>query len=342
MKYTFAAFCLCGLITLAAPARAADPWLTIPGGDGPGHGKRVVLISGDDEYRSEVMLPQLALILARRHGFDCTVLFAIDPKDGTINPDIQNNIPGLESLRKADLMILFTRMRKLPDEQMKEIVDYVDSGRPIVGVRTATHAFANPPGTTYARFDWESKEAGWEGGFGRRVLGETWVDHHGHHGSQSTRGIVAPGAADHPILRGIKDGDIWGPTDVYKLHLPLPESCHTLVLGQVLSGMKRDDPPVAGEQNDPMMPIAWTNTYTGAAGKPARVFTSTIGASQDISNEGVRRLLVNACYWCVGLEEKITPQIDVNLIGKYHGIPFGFGGFARGVKPADINVKTTF
>src|SRR5436190_2194402 len=127
-------------------------WLVIAGGDGPGKGKHVVLVSGDEEYRSEEMLPQMAKILAKRHGFKCTVLFAIDPKDGTINPNQSDNIPGLEALDSADLMVIFTRFRKLPDGQMKHIADYVESGKPVVGLRTATHAFDPKPGTTYAKW----------------------------------------------------------------------------------------------------------------------------------------------------------------------------------------------
>src|SRR5262245_29210793 len=79
-------------------AQADDPWIVLEGREGPGKGKHVVLISGDEEYRSEETLPQLAKILATHHGFKCTVLFAIDPKDGTVNPDVRNNIPGLEAL----------------------------------------------------------------------------------------------------------------------------------------------------------------------------------------------------------------------------------------------------
>ena len=119
-------------------------------------------------------------------------------------------------------MIIFTRFRNLPDEQMKHIVDYVESGKPIIGLRTATHAFNLGTSKTYAKYTWNSKDKGYEGGFGRQVLGETWVNHYGQHGKQSTRGIIAKGEEDHPILRGIKDGDIWGPTDVYEVHLPLP------------------------------------------------------------------------------------------------------------------------
>jgi hypothetical protein len=316
-----------------AAARAADPWVVYEGGDGPGKGKHVVLISGDEEYRSEEALPQLAKILARHHGFKCTVLFAIDPKDGTINPNVNDNIPGLEALKTADLMVLFTRFRNLPDEQMKYVVEYVESGKPIIGMRTATHAF-NLKGGKYARYSWQNKD--WPGGFGKQVLGETWVSHHGQHGKQSTRGVLAPGAADRPVLRGIPDGDIWGPTDVYGVHLPLPGDSKPLVLGQVLAGMKPTDAPVAGDKNDPMMPVAWTKTYTGKAGKAARVFATTMGASQDLESEGLRRLLVNACYWAVGLEDKVPAKSDVDIVGEYKPLPFGFGKFQKGVKPADL------
>src|SRR5262249_4802148 len=156
-----------------------------------------------------------------RHGFRCTVLFAV-AEDGTINPDRNDNIPGLEALDSADLMIIATRFRDLPDDQMKHLVDYVESGRPVIGLRTATHAFAFRKHQGFAKYSYNSKIEGYEGGFGRQVLGETWINHHGAHGKQSTRGIIAPGAEGHPILRGIKDGDIWGPTDVYTVRLPLP------------------------------------------------------------------------------------------------------------------------
>ena len=318
---------------LAHSIRAAEPWLVLPAGDGPGKGKRIVLLSGDEEYRSEETLPQLAKILSKHHGFQCTVLFAIDPKDGTINPNVRNNIPGLEALKNADLMVIFTRFRELPDEQMRHIVAYVESGRPIIGMRTATHAFAFPRGATYHRYSWDSQE--WDGGFGRQILGETWISHHGQHGKQSTRGIIAPDAQDHPILRGIQDGDIWGPTDVYGVRLPLPEGSQPLVLGQVLEGMRPSDKPVSGKQNDPVMPIAWTKTYRGKD-QTGRVFTTTMGASQDFQSVGLRRLLVNACYWAVGLEKQIPPKTKVDLVGKFHPRPFRGDGFEKGHQPSDL------
>jgi hypothetical protein len=294
-------------------------------------------VSGDEEYRSEQALPQLAKILATRHGFNCTVLFAIDPKDGTINPERRDNIPGVAALDTADLMVIFTRFRDLPDDQMRHIADYIESGRPIVAMRTATHALELKASATYRQYSWNNTE--WDGGFGRQVLGETWIAHHGQHGIQSTRGVIAKGQARHPILRGIHDGDIWGPTDVYKVRLPLPGDSLPLVLGQVLEGMRPSDAPVAGQQNDPMMPVAWVKSYTGSRGKAARTFTTTMGAAQDLENEGVRRLIVNACYWAVRMENKIPAASRVDLVGEYKPLPFKFGGFAKGVKPEDLAVR---
>jgi type 1 glutamine amidotransferase len=315
----------------------ADPWVVYKAGEGPGKGKHIVLVGGDEEYRSEEALPQLAKILAKYHGFQCTVLFAIDPKTGLINPNVNNNIPGLEALKTADLMVIFTRFRSLPEDQMKHIAEYVDSGKPIVGMRTATHAFNNPAGAAYKKYHWQAKGE-WEGGFGRHILGETWVNHHGKHGSQATRGILAPGAKDDPILRGIRDGDIFGPTDVYAVRLPLSGDSKPLVLGQVVDGMKFDDKPFDGDRkNDPMMPVAWTKTYQGAKGESGRVFTTTMGASQDLLYEGTRRMLVNACYWAVGLGDKIPEKPKADLVGEFKPSPFRFVKEWKGTtRPAEL------
>jgi hypothetical protein len=333
------ALAVAAALTSLAEVRAENlyPWVVYDGASGPGKGKRIVLVSGDEEYRSEEGLPQLGKILAVHHGFQATVLFSVDPKTGEINPNERNNIPGLEALDRADLLILLTRFRDLPDDQMKHIADYVESGRPIVALRTATHAFDVPEGKTFDRYGWRSKE--WDGGFGRQVLGETWINHHGHHGKQSTRGIIVSGMRNHPIVRGIRDGDIWVPTDVYAVRLPLPKDCRPLVLGQVLNGMHPTDPPETGKQNQPMMPIAWIKTYQAPSGKTARIFTTTMGASQDLASEGLRRLLVNACYWTLGMEDKITPRSNVAIVGSFHPTPFGFGKFTRKIKPSMLSLQ---
>ena len=324
-----------GVIGISALlAAAAEPWIVYDGHDGPGKGRHVVLVSGDEEYRSEEALPQLGKILAQRHGFKCTVLFAIDPATGMIEPTNCQNIPGLEALRSADLMIIATRFRDLPDEQMRHIVEYLEAGKPVIGMRTATHAFKIAPGKSYSKYSYTSTEPSYAGGFGRQVLGETWIAHHGDHGHQSTRGVIAPGREQDSILRGCTD--IWTPTDVYAVRLPLPGDSTPLLLGQVLQGMRPSDPALLGKKNEPMMPVAWIKTYRGTDGRSGRVFTTTMGAAVDLANEGLRRLLVNAAYWCVGLEDKIPARANVDLVGPYQPSWFGFGQFRKGLRPADL------
>ena len=306
-------------------------WLVFPGGEGVGAGKHIVLIAGDHEYRSEEALPQLGKILSQHHGFKCTVLFPIDPESGEINPESVTNIPGLESLETADLVILGLRFRNLEDDQMKRILDYADAGRPMMAMRTSTHPFNIPKDRKYAKYTWNNKDDAYLGGFGKQILGETWVSHHGKHGKESTRGIIAD--ANHVIATGIKDGDIWGPTDVYEVKLPLSGDGHAIVLGQILSGMSPQDTPVTDQRNDPMMPIAWTRTHNGG-----RVFVTTMGSADDLPNEGVRRMLVNAALWSLGMDDKIKPDLDVSIIGEYNPTPFGFGKFIPGKRPADYDL----
>lgn len=307
-----------------------NPWVVYEGTAGPGVGKHVVLVSGDEEYRSEEALTQLGKILAQRHGFKCTVLFAIDPESGEIDPDNTHNIPGLEKLRSADLMIIATRFRDLPDEQMKYVAEYIDAGKPVIGMRAAVVAF-RLTSPTYDRFSSSSKTV--KGGFGLQILGQTWMSHHGRHGRESTRGVIEPSAADDPILNGCED--IWGPTDVYTVRKDLKDDSKVLMYGQVLSGMSATDPPVDGPKNNPMMPAAWTRTYEGAGGKVGRVFTTTMGAATDLESEGLRRLLVNATYWCVGLEDQIPERANVDTVGSFNPLPFGFGRYKKGMKPSD-------
>ena len=307
-----------------------DPWVVYAGDRGPGRGREIVLISGDEEYRSEEALPMLGRILARHHGFKCTVLFAIDPETGMIDPELQTDIPGLHHLETADLMVLFTRFRELPDEEMKHIVDHTESGKPVIGLRTATHAFnyKRNPKSRYAKYSFESRE--FEGGYGRQVLGETWVNHHGRHGRESTRGVICERMAGHPILRGVDD--IWGPTDVYGV-AELTGDALPLVIGQVLTGMDPNDEP---KPDTPTMPVAWIKNYLGDRGERSRVFCTTMGASVDFLSEGLRRLFVNACYWCLGMEDQIPEKCRVDCLGEYRPTYFGFGEHQRNLRPADF------
>jgi hypothetical protein len=327
---------------LSAPQNsiAKDPWVVYEGATGSGQGKHIVLVSGDEEYRSEEALPQLGKILANHHGFKCTVLFAVDPASGYINPNNRNNIPGLAALDNADLAIIFLRRRELPDASMQYIDNYLMTGKPVIGIRTATHSFQLNPESKFVHYsdEYHGDKKEWDNGFGRFVLGESWINHHGKHKHESTRGLIAPGAASHPILRGIKDGDVWGPTDVYGVRLPLPGDSQPLVLGQVMKrkgefdksdrlyGMRPEDgPPVEGAKNDPMMPIAWTKSYQLPGGTRGRAFTSTIGASTDLLSEGTRRLLANAALWAVGFEDKIPPEgANVEIVGTFEPTKFEF------------------
>ena len=332
---------LCALALVSALS-AFGAGVTYEGTTGPGRGKHIVLVAGDDaEYHSEEALPALAKILAVRYGFTCTVLFSINPDDETIDPREKWNTPGLEALDTADLFVDFMRWRDLPDEQMKHIVDYVESGRPIISLRTGTHPFWFKTSKTYARWSYNSTVPGWEGGFGRRILGETWIAHHGEHGKQSTRALFAEGAATSPILRGIQDGEIWVPSDVYEVRLPLPSTCHVLLLGQVLSWVGPDSGPAPGKVNDPMMPVAWTNSYTGTSGKTARVFTTTMGAADDIETEGLRRLVVNAAFWSLGMETQIPAKANVAFVGVYNPHSFMSQVYTAGVKPSDLALKSS-
>ncbi len=318
-----------GLGLVVAQARADDPWVVYEGKKGPGKGKHIVFVTGDEEYSSEVAMPPIAKILAKHHGFKCTVLFAINKKDGTIDPQTLDNIPGLDKLKNADLMVIFTRFRNLPDDQMKHIVDYINSGRPILGLRTSTHAFRIPKDRNFSKYDFRARE--WTGGFGKQVLGETWVSHHGRHKRESTRGLVAEGMEKHPIVRGCED--IWGPSDVYGIR-KLTGDSQPVIMGQVLKGMNPKDEP---NKDKKLMPIAWIKSYTGETGKKCRVFCTTMGHNGDIKSEGVRRMLVNAAFWCLGMEDQIPERANVDFVGEYNPIPIGVGRHKKGVRPADLS-----
>ena len=318
-------------------------WLVFEGSEDSA--KHIVLVSGDEEYRSEEALPQLAKILSKHHGFKCTVLFAQNPdKLGIVNPNYVKNIPGLEALDSADMMILFTRFRALPDEQMQHFESYLMAGKPLIGIRTATHAFnfGKEDVTSFTRYSngYKGDQTQWIDGFGRLVLGEKWHTHHGHHKHQSTRGVIAESAASHPITNGIISGEVWGPTDVYGVRLPLPGDSEHILLGQVIDrkgdfdendpfyGMKPSDNELATKNNegltvnDVLMPIAWAKSYQIPGGKKGKAFTSTIGAATDMLNENVRRLLVNGVFWT--MDETVPKKANVDLVGDFNPSPYGF------------------
>ena len=317
-------------LAMAMPAIAQD-FLQMPGKDGPGKGKRVVLISGDEEYRSEESMPMLAKILSQRHGFDCTVLFSADA-DGTIHPTGQDLLTNPAALDSADAIIILTRFRKWPEESMKKFDDAYLRGVPFVALRTATHAFSGlkAPWDKYNNGAKGETGGEWKGGFGRYVFGEQWVAHHGAHKKEGTRAIIEPSAKDDPVLRGVTE--VFAATDVYTAN-PMPDS-KILMRGEVTTTLEPNSPAVEGPKNNPMQPIAWTREPKNSAGKVNRVLCTTMGAASDLTNEGLRRMVVNGVYWGLGME--VPAKADVTLVDEYEPSFYGFGGERKGLKVADL------
>lgn len=372
--------------TESQEAAAEDYLVRYEPKEGSGNGRHVVLVSGDEEYRSEEGLPALARMLSEHHGFRCTVLFAVDPETGIVNPHVNTNIPGTENLDSADLMFIQTRWRVLPDEQMAPIDRYLKAGKPVIALRTATHAFKmseefHGPVFAYLRQlrraedpdaveapaiaddDWGQfdhygdgyigPQEEWRDGFGRLVVGERWIAHHGHHKHESARGVIASEAQDHPVLRGVNPDGIWSAADVYTVRLPLPGDSLPLVYGKVMArageydeedahyGMRPSDSEPIEEKNDPLMPIAWAKTYQIPGGTQGRAFSTTLGSSTDLLQDGVRQMLVNAVFWALGEEEAIPAEgLGSDLVGEFD--PTRFNNHPpeywveRGVKPADF------
>jgi len=201
-------------------------------------------------------------------------------------------------------------------------------------LRTSTHAFSGfPKDSPWAKWNWNSK-----GGFGRQVLGETWVDHWGKHKSEATRGIIEASAKNDPVMRGVED--VFGTTDVYEAHPPA--DVKILLRGQSLAGMKPTDPPAEYKRktqgiNDPMMPIAWTREVKNDQGQVNKILCTTMGAATDLENEGLRRLIVNGVYWGLGL--KVPARANVEIVGVFQPTMYGFNAFKKDTRPADYELK---
>jgi glucose/arabinose dehydrogenase/azurin/lysophospholipase L1-like esterase len=338
------AFRLALFVSLTAFAAAQSTLVFNPPAGVAAKNRHVVLLSGDEEYRSEEALPMLAKILSQRHGFKTTVLFALDP-NGTINPDNQKSLAGSEALDSADLIIMALRFRNWTDDAMQRFVSAYHRGVPIIALRTSTHPFNFPADSKWAKYTWNSKGP-WVGGFGKHVLGETWVTHWGRHKVEATRGVNEPSAARDPLLRGVTD--VFGNSDVYEAYPPA--DAKILMRGLVLKGMSATDAPadtvkkrVTDKQdqpvNTPAMPVAWTRLHTNETGKQNRIFTTTLGAATDLENEGLRRLVVNGVYWGLGLD--VPAKADVAVVDPYQPLMYGFKAYRIGLKPSDYALGQT-
>lgn len=320
MKHLFLS--ILSLAVLATHFASAAP-LVFEGTAGPGKGKHIVFLAGDHEYRSEESMPAMARLLAKHHGFKCTVLFNIDQATGEIAAG-NSNMPGMEALASADLAVVFLRFQAFPKEQMKHFDDYLNRGGPVVGLRTSTHAFKMGKDDPFAKYSYDNK-GDYDLGFGHQVLGQTWVGHYGGNHTQSTRITIVEDKKSHPILRGVKD--VWVQAGGY---VGKPVESEVLTMAQPLNGMKPESP---ADATKPPTPSEWTRSYKSASGKTARVFTTLYGTSEDITNEGYRRLLVNGCFWALGMEGAIKPDLQVALVGPGKPNTFGNNVNAKGIKP---------
>ncbi|MBK1877652.1 hypothetical protein JIN87_12310 [Pelagicoccus mobilis] len=293
------------------------------------NGKRIVIVSGDEEYRSEESCPMLAKLLSQKHGFHCTVLFAIEPGTDIINPNNIHNIPNLESLYEADLMILGTRWRILPGEQLQPILDYLNAAKPIIAFRTATHPFKN--NDFYGGYDWEN--------FGKNVVGENWLSHHGKHKVEGGRAVVVAENADHPVLNSVEDIFTW--SDIYGIEHLNQKTATVLLRGAVTETLETDSKILPGPINDPMMPLAWIKDYPTPDGKRTGIcFATTAGAAYDLQVEDLRRLFVNASYHLLGMD--VPEKADVDLVDPYTPSFYGFMEkdyfLKRGLRVSDYRI----
>ena len=309
MRHLFCSLVLATGWLVQLKSNAADPaWLEFPA-RGQSHG-RVVLVAGDEEYRSEESMPMLAKILSAKHGFDCTVLFALSEDQSHIDPNNQAGIVGWKALDDADLMIIGTRFRRPSQPDAKHVTRFINAGKPLIGIRTSTHAFNGGDSfggeITYANF-------------GRKILGEQWVSHHGRHKKQGARGVLVDEHQDHPILNSV--ADVFAPSDVYGV-THLTEQDTILMRGAVTESLDPKSKPIDGEKNNPMQPLAWLHPYKSPNGAEGLSFCTTAGASVDLVNEDLRRMLVNAAYFLT--DRAVPKKADVDFIDPFYPTFYGF------------------
>lgn len=320
------------LITASTLAMATP--LTFEGTEGPGKGKHIVFIANDHEYRSEETCPLVAKILAKHHGFKCTVLFGVD-ENGHIQAG-SAPIPHLEVLKEADLLFFYTRFMALPDEQADALVDYFERGGPTVGLRTSTHCFNGQKGK-WDKLNFNYTGEDYLGGLGEQIYGNSWhktrgQQHYGYNHKQGSHLTAAQGS-DHPILTGVSPFHAY--SGAYSSRPPKDAS--PLLNVQVLKTFHHST------ELDPekeTVNAGWArNHYIAPSGtkKEARVVYTSFGASEDLKDESSRRFLVNSVYWALGLEDHIKVDSKVDFVGGFNPSPYTTGAFFREkVKPSDL------
>lgn len=304
----------------------ADTSITYEGGEGIGAGKHIVFLASDHEYRAEETCPALARILSRHHGFKCTVIFGVD-EEGNIKAG-SSNVEGLAALKEADLFFIFARFLNLPNEEMDEIIAYLENGGPVVGLRTSSHAFKIPADSPYAKYSFDYKGEDYVGGFGQQILGNTWEGHYGKNHKQMTRIEIVPQQKDHSILQGVGENAFCyagGYNSVVRDDFTVLTNTQPL---------KKLDPNSDVDPKRGPVASTWTHRYQAKDGSYHRTFHSTQGASEDLLDDNYRRLIINGTLWAAGLEEEITPDLTIDFVGPYTPGVFSFGAHATNVKPS--------
>jgi type 1 glutamine amidotransferase len=228
---------------------------------------RIVFMLGEDEYNTSETLPEFAKTDLKPRGYRITVI-----QDDATD---KNDFPGLiQALRDADLLFLSVRRRTPPIAQLDAVRAYLALGRPLVGIRTACHAFLLLRATLT-----DPKLEDWLE-FGPDVIGSHYTNHYGDVPIATV--AVAPGADNHPILRGVSAATLAGNESLYAVS-PLAKDAVPILVATI-----PDHPPE---------PIAWTHLY-GA--NRARIFYTSLGGPKDFQNPNFRRLLVNGIAWALG------------------------------------------
>lgn len=326
LPFMKAKFTLLSLLCFTSMFTSAEDHLFFKA-EGESLGKHVVLLAGDEEYRSEEAMPMLAKILSRE-GYDATVLFSLNA-DGIVDPNNQKSLGHSEALDKADAIVMSIRFRNWDDQSMQRFENALNRGVPMVALRTSTHAFKTDAKGKWAKYSFNAKkETGWEKGFGRQVLGETWVNHHGKHKKEGCRTHVAEGKEKHPILNGVEQ--IFCTSDVYGAN-PLQPS-DILLHGEVTETFDPKSKGVEGK-NDPMQPVVWTREFKNEKGSTNKIVTTTMGAASDLADGNLRRLVVNSVFWGLGVD--VPEKINVDVKG-FNPTFYSNNIFKANLKPKDF------
>ena len=218
----------------------------------------VAILLGEDEYDTATTLPKFA---AEELGKDYRVsLVFLDEKS-------KASFPGLEVINDADLLLISVRRRPLPKSELDQIRGFVASGKPVIGIRTASHAFhlRNQP-APQGLADWPEIDA--------VVFGGSYSNHHAHD-KRSDISLI-PQAKDHPILQGISAAEFPGGGGLYQTS-PLKPGATELLRGKV-EGIAQAEP------------VAWTFTRADRG----QSFYTSLGHPDDFTRPEFRTLLKNA------------------------------------------------